>query len=226
METTETRTTKGDGDKGVQLSKKSGKGLSDGHISELTALFEILPGHEQELRAAVKRFADFLRSAPAEETIKTGLRSSRHVVLDGGKRLLWMTTFEQDWDPYIEDAFIVVGIDRFLDWMQHTNAKDLIDQWLRDAGGIEKIRAAKGSFRAGAEQDKAARMSSGGLKDIIRSVQFQAAAYFNPVGDVTHAEIRKAQKVNQAFQQVLDNPDAAKALQNPALKPLLDLAAE
>jgi hypothetical protein len=30
----------------------------------------------------------------------------------------------------------------------------------------------------------------------------------------------------KAFQQVLDNPAAAKALQDPALKPLLDLAAD
>jgi hypothetical protein len=39
-------------------------------------------------------------------------------------------------------------------------------------------------------------------------------------------EIRKAQRVNAAFQQVLDNPEAAEALQHPALKPLLDEAAD
>ena len=39
-------------------------------------------------------------------------------------------------------------------------------------------------------------------------------------------EIRKALRVQQAFQQVLDNPEAAQALQHPALKPLLDEAAD
>ena len=39
-------------------------------------------------------------------------------------------------------------------------------------------------------------------------------------------EIRKAQRVNAAFQQMLDHPDAAEALQHPAFKPLLDEAAD
>ena len=39
-------------------------------------------------------------------------------------------------------------------------------------------------------------------------------------------EVRKAQRVNAAFQQVLDHPDAGEALQHPALKPLLDEAAD
>ena len=39
-------------------------------------------------------------------------------------------------------------------------------------------------------------------------------------------EIRKALRVQQAFQQVLDHPEAAQALQHPALKPLLDEAAD
>ena len=32
--------------------------------------------------------------------------------------------------------------------------------------------------------------------------------------------------MNRAFQQVLDHPDAAEALQHPALRPLLDEAAD
>jgi hypothetical protein len=42
----------------------------------------------------------------------------------------------------------------------------------------------------------------------------------------TVKEIRKALRVNKAFQQVLDDPEAATALQQPALKPLLDEAAD
>ena len=42
----------------------------------------------------------------------------------------------------------------------------------------------------------------------------------------TVKEIRKAERVNEAFQQVLDDPEAAEALQQPALGPLLDEAAD
>jgi hypothetical protein len=39
-------------------------------------------------------------------------------------------------------------------------------------------------------------------------------------------ENRKAQRVNRAFQQVLDRPGAATALEDPVLEPLLDQAAD
>ena len=63
------------------------------------------------------------------------------------------------------------------------------------------------------------------LKSFILAAQVTAAAYArNYPGTVK--EIRKAERVNRAFQQVLDNPDAAEPLQHPALKPLLDEAAD
>src|SRR5215213_2996799 len=71
----------------------------------------------------------------------------------------------------------------------------------------------------------------GGLPDLaavkafILGAQVSAAAYArNYPGTVK--EIRKALRVNKAFQQVLDDPEAATALQHPALKPLLDEAAD
>jgi len=42
----------------------------------------------------------------------------------------------------------------------------------------------------------------------------------------TVKEIRKAQRVNAAFQQVLDHPQAAEILEHPAMQPLLDEAAD
>jgi len=63
------------------------------------------------------------------------------------------------------------------------------------------------------------------LKAFIGGAQQTAAAYArNYPGTVK--EIRKSQRVNTAFQQVLDHSDAAEALQHPALKPLLDEAAD
>jgi hypothetical protein len=63
------------------------------------------------------------------------------------------------------------------------------------------------------------------VKAFILSAQATAAAYArNYPGTVK--EIRKALRVNKAFQQVLDDPEAATALQQPVLKPLLDEAAD
>jgi hypothetical protein len=63
------------------------------------------------------------------------------------------------------------------------------------------------------------------LKAFILGAQQPAAAYARNYGG-TVKEIRKAQRVNDAFQRVLDDPAAAEALQHPALRPLLDEAAE
>jgi hypothetical protein len=63
------------------------------------------------------------------------------------------------------------------------------------------------------------------VKAFINGAQQTADAYARNYGG-TVKEIRKAQRVNAAFQQVLDDPGAAEALQHPALKPLLDEAAD
>src|SRR6059058_6572190 len=63
------------------------------------------------------------------------------------------------------------------------------------------------------------------VKAFVFGAQQTAAAYARNYGG-TVKEIRKAQRVNEAFQRVLDDPAAAEALQHPALKPLLDEAAD
>ena len=63
------------------------------------------------------------------------------------------------------------------------------------------------------------------VKDFILSAQMTAGAYArNYPGTVK--EIRKAERVNKAFQEVLDAPEAGEALQHPALRPLLNEAAD
>jgi hypothetical protein len=63
------------------------------------------------------------------------------------------------------------------------------------------------------------------VKEFILNAQVTAAAYARNYGG-TVKEIRKAERVNTAFQQVLDEPAAGEALQHPALKRLLDEAAD
>jgi hypothetical protein len=129
-------------DNTTQFSKKSGKGLRDGVVSELFTLWDVKPGHEAELRAACERLATTLKNAPVELNVQTGLRDERHVIFDGGKRMVWFTTFESDWDPYVEDAIVRIGIEHFTDWLQHTTAEDQWYAWIREAGGIEQFRDA------------------------------------------------------------------------------------
>ncbi len=59
----------------------------------------------------------------------------------------------------------------------------------------------------------------------ILGAEETAAAYQRNYGG-TVKEIRKALRVNEAFQQVLDDPGAADALRHPVLKPLLNEAAD
>jgi hypothetical protein len=201
------------------VTRKSGKGLSYGLVSELATYWHVLPGHEDELRAATQRFADVLSGVPAEKNIHTGLRDSRHVIFDNGARLMWATTFENDWDPYFDD-FVMIGIEHFLDWMQHTTQYTDVSAWLESSGGPETFRLDNPELEAQMKQ------TVGGLKAIVQSVQSPATGYFNNVSAWTMPQIIKAQRLHEAFQQVLDDPAAAEALQHPALKPLLEQAAD
>src|SRR5213075_3184224 len=59
------------------------------------------------------------------------------------------------------------------------------------------------------------------VRAFVMGAQVTAAAYARNYGG-TVKEIRKAVRVNAAFQQVLDDPGAGEALDNPVLEPLLD----
>jgi hypothetical protein len=63
------------------------------------------------------------------------------------------------------------------------------------------------------------------VKAFVLGAEQTAAAYARNYGG-TVKEIWKAQRVNAAFQQVLDDPRAAEALQHPALQPLVDEAGD
>ena len=63
------------------------------------------------------------------------------------------------------------------------------------------------------------------VRGFISSAQQTASGYSRNYGG-TVKEIRRAQRVNAAFQRVLDDPAAEDALQHPALAPLLDEAAD
>jgi hypothetical protein len=177
----------------VSLSHKSGMGLSDGVVSELTVLWTVRPGHEEQLRAACKRLIDVVRS-DARATQKTGLRDIRVAMVEDDRRLLLATNFESDWDAYVRDIAMTFGADALADVFQHLEGFD--------------------------------RQALDGTGRFFQAHQVQATGYWNGLSDATVPQIRKALRLEEAFQQVLNDPAAAQALQHPALKPLLDQAAD
>ena len=64
------------------------------------------------------------------------------------------------------------------------------------------------------------------IKEFLTANQVTASNFAMTYPGVTVQEIQEALRVQTAFQQVLDDPDAAEALQHPALKPLLEHAAD
>ena len=203
----------------TQVTAKSGKGKASGVVSELSLFWTVKPGHEQELRASLDRFAERVVSLPPELAIPTGLRDVRLTVFDNGRQFLFGSSFETDWDAYIDDVLLVVGMAYFLDWVQHQEEGGKIMAWA-EKNGVTNIDPSDPKTeeivkRAGAE-----------FKALLQEQQAPAQQYFNALGQNTMRQIDKSARLEEAFQQVLDHPDAAEALQHPALKPLLEQAAD
>lgn len=195
----------------VTLSKKSGKGMSHGVVSELTTFFTVRPGHEEAMRAAVERVNQMLHEMGPEAHRKLGLREWRQVLFDDGKRMMLATSFETDWDPYVDDAVVTFSPESFSDWLQHT-----VEIGMLDKAQVESVKA---DLRQGIA-------NSAIVKALLQSGQAPASAYFDVPADQTVPQVRKAQQLERTFEQVLDDPAAAQALQHPALKPLLEQAAD
>ena len=169
-------------------------------MTEYCALFHIKPGHAEqlidEISTALSRRGD-VREAYAS----IGVHDARYVVLDNGTRLLITISYDLDFDPYFDDAIAaLVGGDLSqipFRWIEHLE------------------ETPEGGYDA---------MSWEEFKNFLVANQTEADIFAN-TDNGSVQEIRKALRVQQAFQQVLDDPEAAQALQHPALKPLLDEAA-
>jgi hypothetical protein len=69
-------------------------------------------------------------------------------------------------------------------------------------------------------------VKSPGIKQWFKEHTVVAGNFVAAYPAPTVKQVLKALAVYEAFEQVLDNPDAAAALQHPALKPLLERAAD
>lgn len=179
-------------------NQKSGLGAQHGVKSEATALFRIKPGHADELRAACRRFADFLKNAPLEGLQHVGLHYSRLVLADNDTRLIWLTAFDTDFAPYVDDSVKKMGAKTWYDWLQHT---------VECPDGFDTFTGPQ-------------------VREVIQANQSTAAGYFEAFPDLTMGQVMKGQRVVKALDAVIDTPGGVEALKNPALKPLLEEAAD
>src|SRR4051812_28962680 len=175
------------------------KGTSVGQVRELSVFLKVKPGREQAIRD-VFHMTPTQRAAMEKAIFDVGsLHQARYVLFDSGTRLLVATTFDGDWDVYIDDfaaSFVLDAWDAFLIHCE------------------------------GYPDEGKASLSLDEIKEFLTANQVTAADFYMAYPGVTVKEVQKALGLQQAFQQALDTPGAAEALQHPALKPLLELAAD
>jgi hypothetical protein len=171
-------------------------GLQVGPTSEFSLFFRVKPGQAERLRAALRELQDTPGYRPGDYNVAIATIHEARFVLFDDDTRLAFVTSFDG--PW--DAYMD-------DFFQSGPTLALFDAIFKHVEGYEGLPdlAAVKAFVLGAEET--------------------AAAYQrNYPGTVK--EIRKALRVNEAFQRVLDDPAAGEALQHPALKPLLDEAAD
>ncbi len=176
------------------LAETTRPGLSVGPTSEFSLFFHVKPGHGESLREALRALQDTPGYRPGDYGMAVATIHEARFVLFDNDTRLAFVTSFDG--PW--DAYME-------DFFTSGPTLVLFDVIFRHVEGYEGL------------PDLAA------LKALIYGAQETAAAYARNYGG-TVKEIRKQQRVNDAFQQVLDDPKAAEALQHRALKPLLDEA--
>src|ERR687893_1228727 len=167
-----------------------------GPTSEFSLFFRVIPGHGAALRAALLDLQNTPGYRPGDYHVAITTIHEARFVLFDDDTRL---AFMTSFDgPW--DAYME-------DFFTSGPTLALFDVIFRHVEGYEGL------------PDLAA------VKAFVLDAQVTAAAYARNYGG-TVKEIRKALRVNDAFQRVLDDPEAGEALQHPALKPLLDEAAD
>ena len=132
--------------------------------------------------------------------IQTGVHDGSLTLFDNDRQFLFATSYDTDWDAYIEEAVNLVGADKWYGILQH----------------CEEVPEGRMNNLPTADE----------MKTILETNRVTASYYVRAYPDGTISEILKALRLQKAFQKALDHPDAAKALAHPALKPLLEEAAD
>jgi hypothetical protein len=171
-------------------------GLQVGPTSEFSLFFRVKPGEGEGLRAALRDLQDTPGYRPGDYGMAIATIHEARFVLFDDDRQLAFITSFDGPWEAYMEDFFTSGA-----------TLALFDIVFRHVEGYEGLP------------------DRGALKAFVLGAEETAAAYQRNYGG-TVKEIRKALRVNDAFQRVLDDPAAGEALQHPALKPLLDEAAD
>ena len=180
----------------ASLTESSHPGLSVGPTSEFSLFFRVTPGHGPSLRSALLELQDTPGYRPGDYGMAIKTIHEARFVLFDDDTRLAFITSFDG--PW--DAYM----EDFFTSGPTLAVFDLIFRNVEGYEGLPDLAAVK-AFVLGAEQT--------------------AAAYARNYGGSVK-EIRKAERVNAAFQQVLDHPAAAQILEHPAMQPLLDEAGD
>lgn len=179
-------------------AKPQRKGLKSGVTNELSCFFNVIPGRAEAMREAAKAADKDPRRLASFQKLAI-LTEARLVLFDNDTRFGFFTVYEGDWDFYIE-AFmpeVIPALDRVM-------RGNIVGYFTKP---LAEITVAE-------------------VKALLDEHQVTAMGFVWVHPDATVKDIWKAQRVQKAFEQVLDSPEGQKALMDPALKPLLDQAAD
>ena len=171
-------------------------GASVGPTSEFTLFFRVKPGHADALREAIRVLQSHPGYRPGDYQLAIATIHEARFVL-----------FDDDTRLLFATSFDGAWDAYMEDFATSGPTLELFDVVFRHVEGYDGL------------PDVAA------VQNFVLSAQVTAVGYARNYGG-TVKEIRKALRVNTAFQQVLDDPRAATALQPPALKPLLHEAVD
>src|SRR5918993_6122722 len=175
---------------------KARPGLSVGPTSEFSLVFRVKAGEGENLRTALRDLQETPGYRPGDYGMAIATIHEARFVLFDDDTRLAFLTSFDGSWDAYMDDFFTSG-----------PTLALFDVVFRHVEGYEGL------------PDLAA------VKSFVMGAQVTAGAYQrNYPGTVK--EIRRALRVNEAFQRVLDDPAAGEALQHPTLKPLLEEAAD
>jgi len=157
------------------------KGRKSGVVSELSVFLKVKPGREKQVREVFDADADD-PDRPAKATMLLNsvgtVHEARTVLFDDDTRLLIATSFDGDWDVYIEDFARTLVLREWERFLIHCEGYP-------DADGV-------------------AAMSLHDKKEFLTANQVTAARYDRGYPEVTVKEVIRALRVQTAFQQLLD----------------------
>jgi hypothetical protein len=179
------------------------KGKTSGTINEWCVFWTLKPGVSgqkiiDQILAGLSKRPGGIRQSYKD----IGVHDARYVLFDNGTRLLITISFDNDFDKYFDDALaLFTGGD----------PTQIGFEWVE---GFKEFP--EGGYRSKSWEE---------IKNFLVQTQVEASIFAN-TNDASVPAIDKALRVQKAFQKVLDHPEAAQALKHPALKPLLEEAAD